>query len=242
MVYYVRKKRIGSVREHNRRSVENRETVCDWVNNSDILDLGVGDDTRRGAAVTLLKVVDRDLPEDDIRNRVIVKSKQLLGFEGITHVNGEHEKGLDVARHINAYPGTPGDYRAWIGGTRNRSDIIALLENINYGYHRARIAVMEELLAEQGVNIDESYRQTAEADSDLERNLMNVADDGESVSELRRMSEQMAAFWGAMATIENNDRHLEIIQRYSAELIENIERYQGKLDSLGISTKSETEK
>jgi len=237
-------RRIGSVREHNRRSVENRETVCEWVKNSDILTLGVGDDTRRGAAVTLLKVVDKDLPDDEIRNRVIVKSKQLLGFEGITHANGEHEKGIDVARHINAYPGTPGDYRAWIGGTRDRSDIIALLENINYGYHRARIAVMEELLVKQGVNFDTSYRQEAATATDLEEILMSVADKSESIDELRQMSEQMAAFWGAMSVIEDSDRHLDIVQRYGAELVGNIVQYQSKLESLGISlqTNLETEK
>ncbi len=234
-------RRIGSVREHNRRSVENRETVCEWVKSNDILTLGVGDDSRRGAAVTLLKVVDKDLAEDDIRNRVIVKSKLLLGFEGITHVNGEHEKGLDVARHINAYPGTPGDYRAWIGGTRDRSDIIALLENINYGYHRARIAVMEELLAEQGVNFDLSYQQEIGCTTNLESDLMKIAGDSNSVNELRQMSEQMAAFWGAMSMIEDSDQHLEIIQRYGADLIENVEQYQSKLASLGVSSQSKTE-
>ena len=234
-------RRIGSVREHNRRSVENRETVCNWVKNNDILSLGVDDETRRGAAVTLLKVVDKDLPDDDIRNRVIVKSKQLLGYEGITHTNGAYEKGLDVARHINAYPGTPGDYRAWIGGTRDRADIIALLENINYGYHRGRIAVMEDLLAEQGVKVDVSHEQDTVCSTDLESNLMKVADNDQAVSELRTISEQMAAFWGAMSAIENPDRHLEIIQRYGAELIENVEQYKSRLASLGVSSQSQSE-
>ena len=39
-------------------------------------------------------------------------------MKGVTHPNGEHEAGLDVARYVNAFPGTPGDYRAWMGGIR----------------------------------------------------------------------------------------------------------------------------
>ncbi len=98
-------RRIGSVRDHNRRSVENRDTVCEWVKTNDLLTLGVGDETRRGTAVTLLKVIDTELDDDGLCARAIAKSKQLLGFEGITHANGDYEQGIDVARHINAYPG-----------------------------------------------------------------------------------------------------------------------------------------
>jgi len=147
-------RRIGSVREHNRRSVANRETVIEWVKSNDLLELGVKDATRRGAAVTLLKINDADISDPEIVAKVVAKSKQFLGFEGMTHANGEYEKGLDVARHVNAYPGTPGDFRAWIGGTREQSDIVALLGNIYYAYHRARIVVAEDLLANQGFEFE----------------------------------------------------------------------------------------
>jgi len=43
---------------------------------------------------------------------------------------------------LNVYPGTPGDYRAWIGGMRPESEIRALLDCIRYAYLRAKIAVL----------------------------------------------------------------------------------------------------
>lgn len=227
-------RRIGSVREHNRRSVENRDTVCDWVKDCDLLDLGVADETRRGAAVTLLKLVDNDI-DDDLRVRAVIKSKQLLGFEGITHANGVYENGLDVARHINAYPGTPGDYRAWIGATRDKSDIIALLENIVYGYHRGRIAVIEEVLAEQDVSLEFESDITSQNDDDhlVNREILAMGRDRQTVEGLRQMAEQMAAFWGAMSALDSEDRQRDIVERYGEDLKSNIEFYFATLDKLG---------
>ncbi len=69
----------------------------------------------------------------------------------VTHPNGVHEAGIDVARYVNAFPGTSGDYRAWIGGIRPVEDITALLDNLKYAYHRARIVVLEEERARLGV-------------------------------------------------------------------------------------------
>ncbi len=225
-------KRIGSVREHNRRSVENRDTVCDWVKCSDLLELGVADETRRGAAVTLLKVVDNEIDED-LRSRSIIRSKQLLGFEGITHANGAYEQALDVARHINAYPGTPGDYRAWIGATRSQSDIIALLENVVYGYHRGRIAVIEEVLAEQGVTFEPQSDSRIVGES-ADKDLLTLGKDRQSVDELRQLSEQMAAFWGAMSALDSEDRRGDVVDRYGEELMKNIESYIARLEKLGL--------
>ena len=102
---------------------------------------------RRGAAVTLLKVNDKDITDAAIHARIIARSKQILGYEGLTHPDGSHERGLDVARYVNAFPGTPGDYRAWIGGIRETVDITALLENLQYAYLRAKVVVLEEELA-----------------------------------------------------------------------------------------------
>ncbi len=227
-------RRIGSVRVHNRRSVENRDTVCDWVNNSELLELGVCDETRRGAAVTLLKVTDGEI-EEDLRNRAIIKSKQLLGFEGITHANGGYEQALDVARHINAYPGTPGDYRAWIGATRSQSDIIALLENIVYGYHRGRIAVVEEVLAEQGMTFEVETCPTISGDEEsLNSALRIVGKDRQMIDDLRHKSEQMAAFWGAMSALDSEDRRGDIVERYGKELMKNVESYLAIFEKLGL--------
>lgn len=144
-------KKIGPVREMNRRSELNRAALDEWMGNSDLFELGVTSPSHRGAAVTLIKVADKHVMDPAIHARIIARSKQLLAYDGITHPNGVHEQGLDVARYINAFPGTPGDYRAWIGGIRPVEDIHALLDNIKYAFHRARIVVMEEELAKHGI-------------------------------------------------------------------------------------------
>ncbi|TIT71848.1 MAG: phosphoglycerate dehydrogenase, partial [Mesorhizobium sp.] len=143
-------RRLGPVENLNRRSTANRDAINDWVSRSAVLRLSVPDPERRGAAVTLLKVVDPALESSGLHTRIIARSKQLLGYEGITRPDGKHEPGLDVARYVNAFPGTPGDYRAWIGGVRAPDDIIALLDNLQYAYLRAKAAVIEEELAKLG--------------------------------------------------------------------------------------------
>ncbi|WP_085906878.1 NAD(P)-dependent oxidoreductase [Kiloniella majae] len=149
-------KSIGSARDLNKRSIKNRQTANDWIATNPTLELGVTDADNRGAAVTLLKVTEGANTDPAIHADIIAKSKQMLGYEGLTHPNGEHEKGLDVARYVNAFPGTPGDYRAWIGGLRPVEDVIALLENLEYAYHSAKIVVLEELLAKEGVTFEAS--------------------------------------------------------------------------------------
>ena len=158
---------IGDVYTLNARSKANRDLVNQWIDNSELFELGVSNTDSRGAAVTLLKVTDSDITDADVHNRIIVKSKQMLGYEGITHVDGTHEKGLDVARYVNAFPGSPGDYRAWIGGIRPNEDITALLDNIQYCYLRAKIAVLEELLAEQGETVESAASTVGELVGEL---------------------------------------------------------------------------
>lgn len=143
-------RRLGSVWDLYRRSARNRAAINDWVANHPLFELGVTDPERRGAAVTLLRVRDADITDADMHARIIARSKQILAYEGLTHPNGEHERGLDVARYVNAFPGTPGDYRAWIGGIRQVEDIGALLDNLQYAYLRAKIVVLEEELAKLG--------------------------------------------------------------------------------------------
>ncbi len=154
-------KNIGPVSELNKRSIANRQAINDWVHANPMIELGVAEPERRGAAVTLLKVNDPGITDPDIHARIIARSKQILGYEGITHPNGEHEAGLDVARYVNAFPGTPGDYRAWIGGIRPQTDVVALLENLKYAYHRAKIVVLEEELEKDG-NTFEAALDSAE--------------------------------------------------------------------------------
>ena len=143
-------RRLGTVSELNIRSMANREAINTWVASHPLLELGVADPEKRGAAVTLLRINDVDVKDASIHARIIARSKQILGYEGTTHPDGTHEEGLDVARYVNAFPGTPGDYRAWIGGIRAPEDVIALLDNLHYAYLRAKIVVLEEELAAKG--------------------------------------------------------------------------------------------
>ncbi|MEM6728795.1 MAG: NAD(P)-dependent oxidoreductase [Pseudomonadota bacterium] len=141
---------IGPVSTMNARSAANRTRIAEWLGGQDLLVPGVADPERRGAAVTLLAVNDPGVSDPDMHARIIARSKQLLGYEGLTHPNGDYEPGLDAARYVNAFPGTPGYYRAWINGIRDVSDIDRLLENITYAYHRAKVVVLEEELAAAG--------------------------------------------------------------------------------------------
>jgi lactate dehydrogenase-like 2-hydroxyacid dehydrogenase len=149
-------KKIGDVATLNKRSIENRQFITNWVAANPLFELGVKNPESRGAAVTLLKVTDDDINDTDLHVRIIAESKKMLGYEGLTHPNGDHEKGLDVARYVNAFPGTDGDYRAWMGGIRPTLDIKSLLENIEYCYHRAKILVLEQELDAQGTTFDSS--------------------------------------------------------------------------------------
>ena len=186
---------VGSVHEMNARSVKNRQRVSEWVAEHDLFELGVKSKEHRGAAVTLLKVDDPGT-DKDVHNHIIAKAKQLLSYQGLTHPNGDFEKGLDVARYINAFPGTPGDFRAWIGGARPESDISALLDNLSYAYHRAKVVVLEELLAEQGVTFEpDSDGSSKERKDDPDRAYkvlvadavgLNLNEDGEQdISEVK---------------------------------------------------------
>src|SRR6185369_7681454 len=121
-------KRVGSARDLDRRSVLNRAAVDEWLERHPLFEHGVSDKARRGTAVTLLRVKDPDITDPAVHASIVAKTKQLLGYEGLTHPDGSYEPGLDVARYVNAFPGTPGDFRAWIGGTRPVSDIVALLD------------------------------------------------------------------------------------------------------------------
>lgn len=158
---------VGDVRAMNARSLENRDTVNAWVANQSLLQLGVTSPAQRGAAVTLLRVNDPDVTDPKMHARIVAASKQMLGYEGLTHPNGAREAGLDVARYVNAFPGTPGDYRAWIGGIRPNKDVTALLENLTYAYLRAKIVILEQELAAQGVTYENTQSASgAEARKD----------------------------------------------------------------------------
>ena len=128
---------IGPVAAMNQRSAANRAAIDRWLAGQSLLKAGVAQADKRGAAVTLLRVDDAEISDPAVHDQIIARSKDLLGYAGLAD-----EPGLDAARYVNAFPGTPGDYRAWIGGIRDEADITLLLENISYAYLRAKDEVL----------------------------------------------------------------------------------------------------
>jgi len=225
---FTMQKRVGSVREMNRQSTINRATVDEWLERHPLFEHGVADKSRRGAAVTLLRVKDADITDAAVHASLVAKTKQLLGYEGLTHPDGTHEPGLDVARYVNAFPGTPGDFRAWIGGARPTRDIVALLDNIEYCYLRAKVAVLEELLAAQGSPIDARVGRGPE----------KPGLDAAALDAVRSASERLAAFWGAVSATRDEERRAELLQRYGASIapdVEELVRLTREIDPSGSS-------
>jgi phosphoglycerate dehydrogenase-like enzyme/phosphoserine aminotransferase len=130
------KELIGDVHQQNARSLANLKTAEEWFKNNDMFSIGVADETRRSASVLLFKVNENDI-DANTKAKIVARSKEWLDKEG-------------RADNINTFPGTPGDYRGWIGGVRESSDIVALLENVKYAYLKAKKEILEEkLIAEK---------------------------------------------------------------------------------------------
>lgn len=136
---------IGPVEELNRRSSANRDAVAAAIAGDDLLSFAVSDPEQRGSAVTLLCVNDPEVAA--FHDRILAGAKQLLGHEGLSHPDGHHEPGLNAALYLNAFPGMPGDFRAWIGGIRDTRDIHALIANIRYAWLRSKAVVLAGLCA-----------------------------------------------------------------------------------------------
>ena len=228
-------KRVGTASNLNARSVSNRDTINAWIGQNDLLQLGVTDATRRGAAVTLLRVNDPGIADAALHARIIARSKQLLAYDGITHPNGQHETGLDVARYINAFPGTPGDYRAWIGGIRDSEDVEALLENIVYAYHRAKLVVLEEELAAQGQHFkdDMSAGCTHGGGTTPVSAIEAAATDAKTIAELRHLTETMTAIWGALGASQPEQQQA-LARTHAKDLMLSINRYNTLLHKMGL--------
>ncbi|MGP9590363.1 hypothetical protein [Halomonas sp. AOP42-B2-16] len=142
---------IGPASALNARSTSNRAAVESWVADNPLFTFSVIDPEKRGTAVTLLQVNDPEFKE--LHARILTRAKQLLGQTGITHPNGRHEAGLGAALYLNAFPGMPGDFRAWIGGVRETADIHALLDNLHYAWLRAKVLVIAEELVARGEQV-----------------------------------------------------------------------------------------
>ncbi len=134
---------FGDICTLNRRSSENRDLINAWLAQSPVFEHAVTDEERRGAAVTLIKVADQRITSVGQKNEIVALSKKRLSYDGYNLRNGAKAEGVDVARYINAFPGSPGDFRAWIGGIRDQASVLALLNNIEKAYLEARDNILE---------------------------------------------------------------------------------------------------
>jgi phosphoserine aminotransferase len=214
-------KRVGNVSNLNKRSIANRDAINAWINKSSLLQLGVADASRRGAAVTLLKINDPAITDAGVHARIIAKSKQLLAYDGITHPNGDNEPGLDVARYVNAFPGTPGDYRAWIGGIRDPKDITALLENLQYAYHRAKCVVLEEELLKVGVTFKAAPNSKSRTKP-------------KQLAKLRGQAEQVAAILAALESTSHSGFYDKQVNKQRVTLVKSVKALGDSLRKLKI--------
>ncbi len=119
-----------------------------------LLKLTVADPERRGAAVTLLKVVDEDVTDTDIHARIIARSKQLLGMRASPIRMASTSPASTAARYVNAFPGTPGDYpRLGRRHPRARRRRRTAGEPAIRLSAPPKIVVLEEELAKKGVTV-----------------------------------------------------------------------------------------
>lgn len=201
--------RIGPVTALNARSTANRAAVEAWVAENPLFNLAVADPEKRGTAVTLLQVNDPGFEE--LRPRILARAKQLLGDSGITHPGGRHEAGLGAAVYLNAFPGMPGDFRAWIGGVRETTDIPALLNNLSYAWLRAKALVIAEELKARGEQLTDPPVPP----------LRHAATDNPRLTET---CTELAAILAGIATSTNptqaemSDRHAARVQTLITEL------------------------
>ena len=207
-------KRVGPVREMNHQAALNRAAVDEWLERHPLFEHGVTDTTRRGAAVTLLRAKDPDITDPGLHARIVAKTKQLLGYEGLTHPDGTYEPGLDVARYVNAFPGTPGDFRAWIGGARPASAVIALLDNIEYCYLRAKVVALEEQLAANGSPLVAPASPGSNA----------PVSDPATLDAVRSTCERLAAFWGAVSATQDEARRADLLRRHGSAMTQDVEQ------------------
>ncbi|MDR6433614.1 hypothetical protein [Brucella pseudogrignonensis] len=205
------KSRIGNVEALNLASIRNRDVIANWTKTSTLLSLSVSDVERRGAAVTLLSVNDADITDPETHARILAKAKSLLGYEGITHASGRHEAGLCAAFYINAFPGTPGDFRAWVGGVRSEEDVLLLLENLQYAWQRAKIVVLQ--------SDNDSTVTATDITGHIRRELdISISSDhAEQLLELRKNAEDIAALSVAMLACRA-DEYPELVKELTAHL------------------------
>ena len=64
--------------------------------------------------------------------------------------------------------------------------------------------------------------------------VANAVSDDENLRQLRGMAEEMAAFWGAVEATADCDRKRTLLERYSAEIMLQANRYNSLLNKLGL--------
>jgi lactate dehydrogenase-like 2-hydroxyacid dehydrogenase len=95
----------------------------------------------------------------------------------------------NVAIDLNAYPGTPGDIRFWMGGVHSVENIKTLLNNLSAAYQFAKETILERITGTPSQHPDIARARTIEAPRLDHKPLLLIADwAGESKEEIAAAS------------------------------------------------------
>lgn len=162
---------VGDCKAIIKKSEENLAALEKACKDNDILAFANQDDiSRRSNSTALLLVIDDTITTEQKR-RAVRYAKDYLGYKGLMRPNGVFIKGLQAMDNLETYPGTPGDFRFWIGGIRPKSDMEDIIKNLDHAYYVGKAIVIEEELADRGVN--SSGDLTEEHALDNQNNIYN---------------------------------------------------------------------
>ena len=65
------------------------------------------------------------------------------------------------------------------------------------------------------------------------KDVANIADCDDTVTQMRAMAESMAAFWGAVEATKDPERRQVLLDRYASQMVKNSNRYSREMEKFG---------
>ncbi len=66
-----------------------------------------------------------------------------------------------------------------------------------------------------------------------QQNVALIAEQAELLKQMRTITEEMAAFWGAIDATESPERRQALIQKYASQLVMNSNQYSSQMEKMG---------
>ncbi len=182
----------------------NRAAVDEWLERHELFEHGVPDKARRGTS-RHFAAGDRPgqspIPPFTAKpRRENEAASRLRGIDPSGRRARARARRGALRERVSGHAGET--FRAWIGGARPVSDIVALLDNIEYCYLRAKVIALEEQLAARGSPVSTPPRQGAE----------KPVSDPATLDEVRSACERLTAFWGAVSSTQDEARRAELLR------------------------------